>query len=165
MSFWKIFGFGNPLDPVAIGTQYQPDRIQLTEGYTSLVMIPGTTHIIPMWQYALMNLGMEVLFMMACISFAFLVSTIFNSSMISVVVGVVIGITLSVLQSVQFTVKYMPYIFTAYGDSTAVIKGQLAPRLGNDFVTVPNAILVMLVWIVGCYVISHIVFTRKDILV
>lgn len=159
-----IFGFGNPLAPVSIGSSYQIDPLHLNESGLSLKMIAGSTHIIPMWQYALMNLGMEILFIITCVSFALLLSTILNSSMVSVVTGVVFTIVLFVLTNVAIIRKFTPYIFIFHGNSSAIFKGNLALQFSNSHITIVNSIVVMVIWIISCYTISHIVFTKKDIL-
>jgi ABC-2 type transport system permease protein len=160
-----IFGFGNPLEPTMIGARYKWVAAQNGASGNTLSLISGSSHMVPVWKYSLICLGLETLYITACVSFAFLVSTIFMSSMISMVSGIMFTIVIFVLQAFSFVRNIAPYIFIYHGNSSALLKGDMARQFNSPNITIQHSILVMLVWIVLCYVISHFVFTKKDILI
>lgn len=160
-----IFGFGNPLNPVSIGSRYQFDTLNMGNKYDRLKLIAGSTYIIPMWKYALMSIGIEILYIITCVSFAFLVSSVLNSSMVSMVTGVMISIVLFVLQGLDFIGKIAPFTFIFHGNSGAILKGQLATGFGNPNFTIAGSIILLITSTIIFYVIAHFVFTKKDILI
>ena len=160
-----IFGFGNALEPIMVGHRYKFIAAKAGAPQNTLALISGTAHIVPVWKYALMCLGLEALYITAAISFSFLVSTIFMSSMISMVSGILFSIVIFVLQGFSFVKNIAPYIFIYHGNASSLLKGEMARQLNTPNITISNSILVMIIWIIVCYVISHLVFTKKDILI
>lgn len=160
-----IFGFGNPLEPILVGHRYKFIAAKVGAPQNTLALISGTAHMVPVWKYSLMCLGLEALYITAATSFSFLVSTIFMSSMISMVSGILFSIVIFVLQGFSFVKNIAPYIFIYHGNASSLLKGEMARNLNTPNITINNSILVMVVWIIACYVISHFVFTKKDILI
>lgn len=163
-----VFGFGSSNYPVMVGTRFQFDMATVNEqGIHPLKAIAGSTYMIPMWKFTLEIFMMQILFIIACVSFIFLISTLFKSSMVSMGVGSIIMIILFVIiNQLRPLGKIVPYLFTTYGNVVGVLKGEeLALRFQNPALTVGFSIPVMIIWAIVCYVISHFVFTKKDILI
>lgn len=160
-----IFEFGDPIYPVQVGTKLRYDTMNLTNQGYNLKPIAGTTHIIPMWKYTIEMFLMQILYIIACVSFVFLTSTVLKSSMISISFSTVVIITLSIFQNMPGIKKIMPYIFLSYGDVNAVLSGGIAQTFNNPSMTSGFSILVLVLWTVISYAISHIVFVDKDILI
>ncbi|MFA6941328.1 MAG: ABC transporter permease, partial [Clostridiaceae bacterium] len=107
----------------------------------------------------------QVLFMVAVVSFVFMVSTVVKSSMVAMAVSTIVIITLSIVESIPGTSKFAPYFFTLYGDGSNLLNGQLASGLQIPKLTPTFGITVLIVWTVVSYLIAHIVFVKKDILI
>ncbi|WP_082206865.1 ABC transporter permease subunit [Clostridium sp. BL8] len=162
-----IYGFGNPAYPVMVGAKYQFDLATfLPNGGHELAMVAGSSSIIPLWKYTVELLLTQGLYIIACTAFIFLVSTLFKSSMVSMGVGTVFIILMTILFNlVGFLKKFAIYVLPCYTDTTAILKGQTATMFNNPNSTFGTSMLVFLGWTVVCYLISHFVFTKKDILI
>jgi ABC-2 type transport system permease protein len=138
----------------------------LDNGSHPLKLVEGSTYFIPAWEFILRSVGIQVIFIIAVTAFAFLVSTIFKSSMISMAVSTVLVIVAVVmLQSIRALRKYAAYVFTSYGDPGQLINGSIATAFNNPKITMGYALIVLGIWTVVSYVISHFLFTKKDILI
>lgn len=160
-------GFGNMSYPVFSGTLYKFDMANLNpEGLPNLVQVANSTKIITLGQNLLQMFMLQILFIVACSAFAFLISTLFKSSMVSMALGIVSVITVTVLTNAISSLKKIAhYLFTSYGDVGMILEGSKARSFMNPSLTTSNAIIVLVAWTVACYLISHIIFTKKDILI
>jgi len=162
-----IYGFGDASYPMIVGTKFQFDPMVLFNGSEpQLIPIAGSGHIVPMWKYTIRLLSMQGLFIITCTSFAFLVSTLVKSSMVSMGVTTVSMIAMTILfNSINALKKFSMYVFTSYIDMGAIIEGHSARMFNNPSSTLGSAILIFAGWTIVCYLISHFVFTKKDILI
>lgn len=161
-----VFGFGNLNYPQIVGAKFQFDLTQVNQqGLHDLVNIVGTAHTVPMWQYLIMTFLMQLLFIVACTSFSFLLSTVLKSSMVAMSVSIVTVIAVTILQNFSFTRKIASFIFILYGNVNATVSGTAAQSLSAPYATTGFVIGLMLVWTVVCYVIAHVVFVKRDLLV
>jgi len=162
-----IYGFGNASYPVMVGYKYQLDpKTILDNGAQQLSIIAGSGHIIPMWKYTINLFLMQGLFIITCTSFAFLVSTLVKSSMVSMGITTVSLIAMTILfNSINALKKLSMYVFTSYTDMGAIIEGHTAQMFNNPSSTLGFAVLIFAGWTIICYLISHFVFTKKDILI
>ncbi len=165
-----IGGFGDASYPMTMGREYFFDKLKLDEmGQPMLREIAGSTKNVTMGAYVLWMLALEVLFIMAAYSFGFLTSVLFKSSMISMVVAAVgtFGMTIFALLGSAFATisKFMTYMFFTYGNIPNLLDGRYAEMYRNPLMNINTAVVVMVVWIVICYGISHILFVKKDILI
>ena len=162
-----LLGFGNPYTPVITGTLYKFDYSKLDMlGKPAFTEIINSSKIVPTWQYTLNMFLMQALFIVACCAFAFLVSAILKSSMASMTVGIISIIMTTILSQIVSSIARRSYLlFTTYGRVSYIFDGTLAQRLQNPSITLPYAIGVLSIWTIVCYLISHIVFTKRDILI
>lgn len=161
-----VYGFGNIMSPMSVGTQYRYIKDMMQPGVINTVAIPGSTYIIPMWEFALRIIGLQMLFVVAAASFAFLLSTILKSSMISMAVNIVIIMVLSIVSTMPIIKKYAWLLFTSFGDVVGVVEKSMPDQFyGVKHFTVLNAVVVLTIWTVVCYVVSHITFRKKDMLI
>lgn len=160
-----IFGFGNSNLPVFIGTKYKFDLTRIVDNVHPMVAITGTTTMTTSGSYIIKQLLFQILFIIASVSFAFMLSAIMKSSMVSVSLAIFATILLTIVQNIPFAKKFCPYLFTTYGASESLFKGSLALELRNPSVTLNLAIVVLILWIIISYTISHVIFTKKDILI
>lgn len=159
------FSFGNSMYPVAIGTKYTLSAHSFSNGVPDLVAVYGSSYIIPMWQYIIYLFLFEALFIVACTAFAFMLSTIFKSSMVSVATGAVVSIALTIFQGLPALQKLLPYVITTYGNFSGVITSNIIMNTRNTNNTPLFSCMVLVGWIVICYAISHIIFTKRDVLI
>ncbi len=61
--------------------------------------------------------------------------------------------------------KLSMYVFTSYIDMGAIVEGHTAQMFNNTSSTLGSTILIFAGWTIVCYLISHFVFTKKDILI
>jgi len=162
-----IYGFGNSSYPVLVGAKFQFDKsIFLDGGGHPLALIAGSSHIIPIWQYTLNILLIEALFIVACTAFCMLISTLFKTSMVSMGVSTVSLIAMTIVFNIIGSLKkYSIYVFTSYMDLGSVIKGDVVRQFNNPNVSMAFVITMFAVWTIVCYLISHFVFSKKDILI
>lgn len=161
-----IFSFGNMDYPVTIGTKFIYDNTVTVEmGRKAMKMVEGSTIIIPMWKYLIQMFLLQALFIVASAAFAFVLSTVVKSSMVSMATSVVMIIAFTIFQSMPYVKDYIHFIFTTFGDPGMILSGNIARGINNPIVTTTFAVGVMVVWSVVSYVISHVVFTKKDILI
>lgn len=160
-----IFSFGNMDYPVTVGSRFVYDNAASEMGEKTLKLIAGSTTIIPMWKYLIQMFGLQILFIIASSAFAFLLSTVVKSSMVSMAVSIVLIIAFTMFQSIPYINKYVHYIFSTFGDPSSVLNGNIAQRFSNPDITLGFTIGVFIIWSVVSYVISHVVFTKRDILI
>ena len=160
-----IFGFGNPNYPMFVGTRYQFDLSKVINGENPLKVIAGSTYIIARWQFIIRALLLQVLFIIAAASVAFLLSTVLKSSMVSTSLSIVIVIVLAIFQELPYVKKAAPYIFTTYGNPFVIMQGNLPISFHSPIFTTSLSVIVLVVWSMVCYLISHLIFVKRDILI
>lgn len=159
-----IFGFGDPNYPLAVGLKYVFESGQ--EGMPYLVPVAGSSYYIPAWEYIIKLLLLQALFIATCTAVVFLLSTLVKTSMVSMGISVVSIIASFVLFLGFGVLRSMhKFIFILFGNVEALLTGQVAVNLNNPNVNMNTAIIMFIVWIVVSYVIAHINFTKKDILI
>lgn len=160
-----IFGFGNAMYPITVGTKYVLGAKDLSTGMTGVVGVFGSTLIIPEWKYMIYVLLLQVLFIIACTSFAFLASTLFKSSMASMASSILIAIAMTIIQNIPSFKKIIPYLLVTYGSFGNIITSNIIQSSQLLQLTPAFSCIALVVWTVVCYVISHIVFVKRDVLI
>jgi ABC-2 type transport system permease protein len=56
-------------------------------------------------------------------------------------------------------------MFTTYGDVGEVITGNIARAFNNPSITTSFVIFILAIWGIVSYLIAHVVFIKKDILI
>ncbi|MBZ9685634.1 ABC transporter permease subunit [Clostridium estertheticum] len=179
-----LAGFGSPNTPIAVGTIYKMDLGLIGNNGKSISAILGSSYILPAWKVIISIIVLQVLTISACIAFSFLISTLIKNSDVSTGVCIItVFLTMVIAINVMafaipgaptMTNKILPFIFASYYDVSSifacyydvsfVLQGDMAERIINPIVNLHFAQFISLVWIIGCYSISHIVFVRKDVL-
>lgn len=81
-------------------------------------------------------------------------------------ISVVVTVFLTIASQSMSTLKdYAHLIFVNYGDSIGIFTGSSAVMFNNEYMTIKNGIIVMIITIIISYVIAHINFKSKDILI
>ncbi|MGH4118618.1 ABC transporter permease subunit [Clostridium sp.] len=160
-----IFGFGNPNYPMITGTLYKLDLTQSVYGGHPLVAVAGSSYIISTGSFVLKMFLFQTLFIITCVSVGFMLSSIVKSSMVSVSVSIVIVVAVTILLQMSALKKFAQYIFTSYGTVGQIFTGDVVMGYNNPHLTTSFGISTLIVTSIVCYLISHIVFTKKDILI
>ena len=106
------------------------------------------------------------LFIVATCSVVFLISTLIKSSMVTMALSVVVTVFLTIASQLMVTIKdFAHLIFVNYADGISILTGSSALTFNNPNMTVQNGIIIMIATSVISYIIAHINFTRKDILI
>lgn len=162
-----LFGFGDASYPTLVGARYKFDTTQMMQGgQYPLAVVAGSRYIIPAWQYLVRLLLMQSLYIAACVSAVFLISSLVKNSMVSMGISVVsvIGAFILFLGMSAFR-GLARYVFVLFGRAGEVITGQVALSMNDPHITAGGIVVVFVIWIVVSYLIAHIVFTKKDILI
>lgn len=160
--FW---GFGSPSYPIIIGTKYQYSTIKTLTFGNNLVPIFKSSRIIPVWNFTIRIILLQILFIIATAAFCFLFSTVLKSSMLSMTVSILGTIALNIFTSIPFFRKVSPFIFTTYSNSIGILQGNVAPQYNSTLISPWFAVLILVLWTAICYFISDFTFRKKDILV
>ncbi|GLC29419.1 ABC transporter permease [Clostridium omnivorum] len=173
-----IFGFGDPSLPIVAGIKYDivaPGNIQELKSAVNPVLSSGI--LLSQGTVLLKILILQILAITACISFCFLCSTAIQNSSNSTGAGLVLiafsyaAILLKVNAKAMYRVKpatifdkVLAFLFTSQYDGLDIVTGKINESLAINFIDFRFSVLVLLIWIVVCYSVSHIIFVRKDIL-
>lgn len=150
--------------PVNIGAQY--NKIINSEGIAELVKVVGSGHMGTKGELFIKAILLQGLFIIAACSVVFLISTLIKSSMITMALSVVVTVFLTIAsQSISALKEFAHLIFVNYGDTISVLTGNSAFAFNNQHMTVQNGVIVMITTIIVSYVIAHINFKKKDILI
>lgn len=128
--------------------------------------IPDTSKVITTNKFIVKSLLYQILFIVSACSIIFMFSTLFKNSMISMAISVILTIFLSIGSQAITTMKGISHlIFTTYSDTANLLTSDLALSYQNTNLTTENAIICMLITSILAYIIAHINFTKKDILI
>jgi len=160
-----IFGFGNANYPITTGTTYKWDLAKSIHGGHPLLAVENSSHIITTGAFIVKMFLMQTLFLITCVSVGFMLSTVVKSSMVSISLGTVGVIAITILIEMPALSKLAQYFFTSYGRVGQVLTGEIVIGYQNPNITTTFGIATLIITSVVCYLISHIVFTKKDILI
>lgn len=151
--------------PVTIGQEYEK-VFDSGMGEMILEEIPDTAKTITNFEYAKKIIGYQVIFIIATCSVIFMFSTLFKSSMVSMATSVILTVFLTIgAQAISTLRKISHLLFTTYADSASILNSSYALGLNNEKITITNGLICMGITIIVTYLISHINFTKKDILI
>ena len=160
------FGFGDMNYPVIVNKVFDFDySIMFEDGSHPMILLDGSWDIIPAWQYSLKLLGYQGLFILATSSLVFMISSIAKSSMISMGVSVVSLIAGSIVFQISTFYGLSKYVFTSYSLTGALITGDIVRYYNDPNFTGSLGLIVMIGWIILTYIVSHILFKKRDMLV
>lgn len=151
--------------PVRIEQKYEKSFDQNSQEII-MKQIPDTSKIVTNTEFSLRSIGFEALFIITACSVVFMISTIFKSSMISMAVSVILTIFLTIgAQAINTIKEYSHLLFTTYADASSVINSNLPLMYQNPKLTIVNGIICMIITSILAYIIAHINFTKKNILI
>jgi len=160
-----IFGFGDASYPIIAGTTYKWDLAKSAYGGHPMIAVAGSSYIISTGEFVFRMFLLQTLFIITCVSVGFMLSSIVKSSMVSVSLSIVLVVALTILVEMPALKKVAQYMFTSYGAVGSILTGEMVLRYNNPNVTTAFGVGTLIVTSIVCYLISHIVFTKKDILI
>lgn len=158
-----IYGFDNPLYPVAVGTKYTSSAMKLTQDSSGLMPVLGSSYIISTWKFIVEIFLFQILYILACCSLFMLLSTILRSSSLSMTLSILLTVVINILSSISYLAKATPFFFTTYGSVSSALDSTLPMSTGVTYTTPLFGIIFLILFSAICYVIAHTVFNRKDI--
>lgn len=159
-----IYGFGNAMAPKSMGTLFESFN-NLVTGQSQIVPVFKSTYLVPAINFLVLQLFYQLLFIIATISFCFMLSTIFKTSSLSTALSFIIPIVFSIISVIPYVKKIAPLLYMNYGNPATVVNGYIAQNLGYSFITPLTSALILLLWIGITLTISIYNFKRKDLLI
>lgn len=150
--------------PVSIGTLYE--KIINPDGSAMLSKVIGSGHMGTNLELFIKSMLFQGLFIITACAVIFMISTLIKSSMITMAISVVVTVFLTIgSYNLSALRKIAHLVFLNFGDSISVFTGSSAMMLQNPNITATNGIIVMIITSIIAYVIAHINFSKKDILI
>lgn len=162
-----IGGFGGAKSPMKIGTKYAWDYNNLNpDGTPTLSQVSGSGFMSTQGEAVLQSFALQILFIIACCAFVFLISAIFKSSMTTMALSVVISVASTMICAASSTMRKSAHLlFFNYGDTRSIITGDIVNMYGNPNFSLGLGIGLMCSVIIVSYVLAHAIFSKKDILI
>lgn len=165
-------GFPNMSSPIGVGTIYQYDKTVIVQNnQMGLSPVVGSTQIVPYAKYFMYVAGMDLLFIVTCVSICLLISVLIKNSGIAIGSSVGIGLVMSIvgIMALQGALpealqKISPYFPMTYASSDMLVYGLLAKRINNPSITIGMGVGVFIIYTLICFGISSLVFTKRDML-
>lgn len=159
-------GFDSGKMPVFLGQKYVLNVTQNSYGWKELVPVENSAYLSNISSYFLQSLGLQILFIIACCSFVFLISTLFKSSMITMAVAVIVSVATTMLTMNIGKLKDIAHlIFLNYGATPSIVNGEIAYMSQNTNFSVSLGVTLMVITIIICPLLAALVFKKKDILI
>ncbi|MBY6839022.1 ABC transporter permease [Clostridium botulinum] len=162
-----VKGFKSGGYPKTMGVKYFLDSSNISvQGYTDLIRLSNTGKLGTFNELIIKSLLLQVLFIITCCSFVFLISTLFKNSNVTMAISIIMAAAGTIVfQIFDFSSKFAHLIFFSYASVSEVITGDIAYMYRNVNITPSNGIIVMIVTTIISYTIAHIVFKNKEILI
>ncbi|NFT93291.1 ABC transporter permease [Clostridium botulinum] len=153
--------------PKTMGVKYFLDSSNISvQGYPDLIRLSNTGKLGTFNELIIKSLLLQVLFIITCCSFVFLISTLFKNSNVTMAISIIMAAAGTIVfQIFDFSSKFAHLIFFSYASVSEVITGDIAYMYRNVNITPSNGIIVMIVTTIISYTIAHIVFKNKEILI
>ncbi|NFG59715.1 ABC transporter permease [Clostridium botulinum] len=160
-------GFKSGGYPKTMGVKYFLDSSNISvQGYPDLIRLANTGKLGTFNELIIKSLLLQVLFIITCCSFVFLISTLFKNSNVTMAISIIIAAAGTIVfQIFDFSSKFAHLIFFSYASVSEVITGDIAYMYRNVNITPSNGIIVMIVTTIISYTIAHVVFKNKEILI
>lgn len=160
-------GFDAAKMPVTLGQKYVINQeVLIKEGFKQLDLVAGSGYQTTMGDLVLKGFLLQILFIIACCAFIFMISSLFKSSMITMAVSVIISVAAVMLPSASSKIaEYAHLSFLSYGNTPSVLAGDIAFSYHNNVnFSLQLGIGLMIGTIIISYIIAHFVFTKRDML-
>lgn len=160
-------GFDAVKMPVTLGQKYIINQeVLIKEGHKQLELVAGSGYQTTMGDLVLKGFLLQILFIIACCAFIFMISSLFKSSMITMAVSVIVSVAAVMLPAASSKIaEYAHLSFLSYGNTPSVLAGDIAFMYHNNVnFSLQLGIGLMIGTIIISYIIAHFVFTKRDML-
>lgn len=160
-------GFDAMKMPVELALKYQINQeVLIQQGHKQLDLVANSGYNSTMGNFVLQSFLLQVLFIIACCAFIFMISALFKSSMITMAVSVIVSVAATMLPMMSQKVgEYAHLIFLNYGNTPSIIQGDIAYNYANVNFTPQLGATLMIGTIIVSYIVAHVVFSKRDMLV
>lgn len=160
-------GFDAMKMPVELALKYQINQeILIQQGHKQLDLVTNSGYNSTMGNFVLQSFLLQVLFIIACCAFIFMISALFKSSMITMAVSVIVSVAATMLPMMSQKIgEYSHLIFLNYGNTPSIIQGDIALNYSNINFTPQLGATLMIGTIIVSYIVAHVVFSKRDMLV
>lgn len=159
-----IDGFDSLNSMILINERFEFVKDGLSE---TISLVSGSGEYVTYGYYLIRAFLFQSLYIVSVTTFVFMISSLLKNGMISAVVSVLISFSGMLLINISSTVtrKYSHLLFLIYGNSSEIITGEFANYSQLVRVTPEMGIKVMLISTIIFYLIAHLRFIRRDILI
>ncbi|MGG7079440.1 ABC transporter permease subunit [Clostridium sardiniense] len=160
-------GFDAMKMPVELALKYQINQeVLIQQGFKQLDLVANSGYNSTMGEFVLKSFLLQVLFIIACCAFIFMISALFKSSMITMAVSVIVSVAATMLPMMSQKIgEYAHLIFLNYGNTPSIIQGDIAYNYSNVNFTPQLGAILMIGTIIVSYIVAHVVFSKRDMLV
>lgn len=158
-------GFDASKVPCILGVSHKIDKSNIQTG-PQIVPVSGSGYIVSNGSAALRMFLFQLLFIITCCAFIFMISSLFKSSMITMSISIVLVFAVGIISQLVSVVRKIAHLlFLNYGSPYQVLTGNIVTSYNNLNFSVTTGIIVMVVTAVVSYAIGTFVFSKKDILI
>lgn len=157
-----IFNGGNFMYPTLVGTAYGLDNLD------NISAIKSSTYIIPVYNYLIKIIMIQVMYIFATAAFSILLSTIFVSNGICLMTSSIVMVLFNAITYVmpQKILSFIyPYLFTSYAIGGEVINGSINLLLNTTKISEGIGIIVCAIWGAVFIGLAYRKFVNCDIVV
>lgn len=159
-----IGGFGGANTSVVVGRAFK--WTYTNSGEKVLEEVANSGYSIARNQAMIQSFLLQILFIIACCAFVFLISSLFKSSMTTMAISVIVSVASTMLCMMSPKIgQYAHLNFLNYGNTVNVLYGNTAPMFNNPNLTLSLGVGLMVGTIIVSYIIAQFVFSKKDILI
>lgn len=152
--------------PILTGTKFT--SIDLGQGVTQCIPILGTAYIIPLWNFLLRLVGLQILCIICVVSMNMVITNLTKSSMNSIFMSMVINLILLNIPSSgilgrikSFTYANYSNAMDAFGQPMLELPSPFIPE--NPLVSQHNALIFLLVWAVVFFFTAYFIYNKKHL--
>lgn len=157
-------GFGGGNMPQEAGAKYE--WFFNGTGGKELRLIDNTSFMSTRGDVLLQSFLLQILFIIACCAFIFLISAIFKSSMTTMAISVILSVASTMVCVASTTTSKIAHlIFFNYGSTENIITGNVATMYKNPNFSIGLGVALMGGTIVISYMLANLIFNKKDILI
>lgn len=158
-----IKGFGKLSRPMLVGQEFEK---VIYDGFEMFQRIAGSGEYIPLWNYILRMLILEIFLIITVTAFIFMVSTISKSSVVAntMCISIMLGSTIVYNLSSSYR-KISHLIFLNFGDIDGIVSGSIISNTGKVVFTPINVIIVCVITTIVFVLVSLGVFKKRDLLI
>ncbi len=158
-----IKGFGKVNRPMLVGVEFEK---VISSGYEMYQRIAGSGEYIPMWNYTVRMLILEIVFIITFTAFIFMVSTISKSSVVANTLCISILLGSTIINNLSASYKKLSHlIFLSFSNIDGIVSGSIIRDTGRMNFTPIMVVIVSTITTIAFILIALGVFKKRDLLI